>query len=148
NRISVVIIILLCVVIPRWYYVSTYAVSLPFWDQWDAEGDYLLRPYLEGKLRIHELWQTHNEHRIFPTRLLSLLLFEVTGEWNNLTGAFFNIFLAASIPAILVHSIHRQRQLFGFRWLFILVLLAQFALPFSFENYLIGFQSQFYFLVL
>ncbi|MCE6992159.1 hypothetical protein [Dyadobacter sp. CY323] len=148
NRVLITLVVILCVAIPRWYYVSTFAISLPFWDQWDAEGDYLLRPYMEGKLRLRELWQPHNEHRIFPTRLLSLLIFEITGEWNNLTEAFVNVFLAASIPAILVYTIHKHRDLAGFRWLFVPVLLAQFALPFSFENYLIGFQSQFYFLVL
>lgn len=42
----------------------------------------------------------------------------------------------------------KNRSFSGLRWLLIPVILAQFALPFSFENLFIGFQSQFYFLIL
>jgi hypothetical protein len=132
----------------RLYFVENFAVPLPFWDQWDAEGDFLLRPWIEGTLKLSELWQPHNEHRIFPTRVLSLAIFEITGSWNNLTEARFNILLAAAIPAILTWLMCRHGALLGKRYLLLIVVIAQFALPFSFENLLIGFQSQFYFLIL
>jgi hypothetical protein len=132
----------------RLYIVENFAVPLPYWDQWDAEGDFLLRPWIEGTLKLSELWQPHNEHRIFPTRVLSLAIFEITGSWNNLTEARFNILLAAAIPAILTWLMCRHGALFGKRYLLLIVVIAQFALPFSFENLLIGFQSQFYFLIL
>ncbi|WP_090146268.1 hypothetical protein [Dyadobacter soli] len=139
---------LLLIIAARFYLVETYAIALPFWDQWDAEGDYLLRPWIEGRLRIDELWHTHNEHRIFPTRLLSLLIFNVTGVWDNVIEARVNIFLAACIPLIILLFLMRQRELHGVRWLILIVIIAQFALPFSFENMLVGFQSQFYFLMI
>jgi hypothetical protein len=132
----------------RLYFVENFAVPLPYWDQWDAEGDFLLRPWIEGTLKLSDLWQPHNEHRIFPTRVLSLAIFEITGSWNNFTEARFNILLAAAIPAILTWLMCRHGALFGKRYLLLIVVIAQFALPFSFENLLIGFQSQFYFLIL
>ncbi|GGM95400.1 hypothetical protein GCM10010967_31030 [Dyadobacter beijingensis] len=139
---------LLVVIAARFYYVETYAIPLPFWDQWDAEGDYLLRPWIEGRLEWHNLWQNHNEHRIFPTRLLSLLIFSITGVWDNLVEARVNIFIAACIPLIILVFLSKQKALFGFRWLILVVIVAQFSLLFAFENLFVGFQSQFYFLII
>jgi hypothetical protein len=145
---STITAVFLIVTLSRLYYVETFAVALPYWDQWDAEGDFLLRPWIEGRLKLHELWQPHNEHRIFPTRILSIVIFELSGSWNNLIEARINILLAASIPAILIWLVSRNRQMSKIRWLIVAVIIAQFALPFSFENLLVGFQSQFYFLIL
>jgi len=139
---------LLLIAAARLYFVETFAIPLPFWDQWDAEGDYLLRPLLEGRLHLEHLWQPHNEHRILPTRLLSLLIFHFTGVWDNLVEARVNILVAVCIPAIILLFLMRQKALHGLRWLILIVIIAQFALPFSFENLLVGFQSQFYFLII
>lgn len=144
----VTLFVITIIVAARLYYVGAFATPLPYWDQWDAEGDFLLRPWIEGRLRLRELWQPHNEHRIFPTRVLSLLIFNVTGTWNNLIEARINVLLAACIPAILLGFLLRQRALSGIRWLVLIAVIAQFALPFSFENVLVGFQSQFYFLII
>ncbi|QRR01139.1 hypothetical protein [Dyadobacter sandarakinus] len=138
----------LVVVAVRLYFIEVFAVPLPFWDQWDAEGDFLLRPWIQGTLRIQDLWQSHNEHRILPTRLLSLFTFMITGSWNNLTEARFNTLLAGLVPALIVGLLVRCRAVHGLRWLVVPVAVAQFALPFSFENFLVGFQSQFYFLLI
>lgn len=139
---------LLVIIAARLYWVETFAIRLPFWDQWDAEGDFLLRPWIEGRLKLHDLWEPHNEHRIFPTRLLSLLIFSVTGVWDNLVEARVNILVAACIPLIILLFLMRQKALHGPRWLVLIVIIAQFSLPFAFENLLIGFQSQFYFLII
>jgi len=139
---------LLLIMAARFYYVETFAIRLPFWDQWDAEGDYLLRPWIEGRLNLRDLWSPHNEHRIFPTRLLSLAIFSLTGVWDNLIEARVNILLAACIPLIILLFLMRQKALHGPRWLVLIVIIVQFSLPFSFENLLVGFQSQFYFLII
>lgn len=139
---------LLLVIAARLYLVETYAIPLPFWDQWDAEGDHLLRSWIEGRLQLHDLWSPHNEHRIVPTRLLSLLIFNVTGVWDNLIEARINILVAACIPLIILLFLMRQKALYGARWLVLIAVIAQFALPFAFENILVGFQSQFYFLTI
>lgn len=139
---------LLLVIAARLYFVETYAIPLPFWDQWDAEGDTLLRPWIEGRLHLRDLWQPHNEHRIFPTRLLSLLIFNFTGMWDNLVEARVNIVVAACIPLIILLFLMRQKALYGARWLVLIAIIAQFSTPFAFENMLVGFQSQFYFLII
>ena len=139
---------LLLIIAARLYFVETFGISLPYWDQWDAEGDFLLRPWIEGRLKLRELWQPHNEHRIFPTRLLSLLIFNVTGGWDNLVEARVNVLVAACIPLIVLLFLLRQKALHGLRWLLLVVIIAQFSLPFAFENLLVGFQSQFYFLII
>lgn len=140
--------VVIIIVLARAYFVNQFAVALPFWDQWDAEGDQLLRLWAENSLHVSDLWHPHNEHRIFPTRLLGLLIFILTDQWNNLTSAYVNIILAASIPASLLFILCRFEKLANLRLLILLVIVAQFTLPFSFENMLIGFQSQFYFLIL
>jgi len=132
----------------RFYFVNHYAMPLPFWDEWDSEGDYLLRSWVEGTLKVSDLWQLHNEHRIFPTRLLSLLLYRINGQWNNLALARINVFLAVIIPALLIWFLLKFNVLYGRKLWLLPVIIAQFALPFSFENMLVGFQSQFYFLIL
>lgn len=139
---------LLCIVIvvPRWYYVENFAVALPFWDQWDAEWVGLLKRWTEGKLAVSDLWNNHNEHRIFPTRLLTLLSFEMTGTWSNLTEIKINVFLGALTPILLIWLMYKSRELFSFRWLVVAVIIAGATFPLSWENLLIGFQSQFYFL--
>lgn len=139
---------LLIIAAARFQLVETFAIPLPYWDQWDAEGDFLLRPWIEDRLELRQLWQPHNEHRIFPTRLLSLLIFNVTGVWDNLVGARVNIFVAACIPFTILLFLMRQKALLGPRWLVLIAIIAQFSLPFAFENLLIGFQSQFYFLII
>jgi hypothetical protein len=148
RNILVLLATLLIIAAARFYFVETFAIPLPYWDQWDAEGDFLLRPWIEGRLELRQLWQPHNEHRIFPTRLLSLLIFNVTGVWDNLTGARVNILLAACIPLIILLFLMRQKALHGPRWLVLVAIVAQFSLPFAFENLLVGFQSQFYFLII
>jgi hypothetical protein len=136
----------LIILLSRWYYVEHFAVSLPFWDQWDAEWYGLMKPWIEGKLQFSDLFKAHNEHRILPTRLMTLVVFSLTGTWNNLTEARLNIPLSAVTPLILIWLIGRDGQIFGLKWLVIAVILAGASLPFSWENILIGFQSQFYFL--
>ena len=142
------LLFLFAVIIPRWYYVEHFAVALPFWDQWDSEGDLLLRPWLEGTLKFSDLWLPHNEHRIFPTRLLALCCFELTGVWNNLVEVRINVLLASFIPFILVWLLHKAGELKGKRWFMLPVILAGSVLPFIWENLLVGFQNQFYFLLL
>ena len=132
----------------RLYYVESFAMSLPFWDQWDSEGNLLLRQWINGTLPISRLWETHNEHRIMMSRLLTLALYSATGSWDNLVSARFNVVLSALWGATLLWLLLRDGALHGARWLVLPVLLAGLVLPFSWENFLVGFQSQFYLVIL
>lgn len=135
----------LVIMLSRLLYVEKFAVALPFWDQWDAEWAGLLKPWIEGSLQFSDLFVGHNEHRILPTRLTTLAIFLITGTWNNLTEARLNIPLSAVTPLMLIWLICKHGRISGLKWLVIAVILLCASLPFSWENILIGFQSQFYF---
>lgn len=138
----------LCALLVRLWYVQHFAVSVPFWDQWDAEGDRLLKPWVEGTYTLPQLVKMHNEHRILPTRLSTLLLFELTGRWDNLVEARSNALLYATIPALLAFLAARTESVRWARWGAVATATLLAVLPFAWENFLVGFQSQFYFLVL
>jgi uncharacterized membrane protein len=136
------------ILLVRWYYVENFAATLPFWDQWDSEGDRLLKPWIEGTLHFGDLWQPHNEHRIFPTRIMTLLCFKLSGVWNNLLEARWNIFLAASSPIYMLWMLRKNEPRSFYFLPVAMVILVQSIFPFSWENFLVGFQSQVYFLIL
>ncbi|MCF2490237.1 hypothetical protein [Dyadobacter sp. CY347] len=125
--------------------MERFAVSLPFWDQWDAEWLGLLKPWIEGKFQFQDLFIAHNEHRILPTRIMTLFIFSLTGSWNNIVEARFNIPFGALTPLLFIWILARTEKISGLKWLVIAVIIAGGSLPFSWENFLIGFQSQFYF---
>lgn len=142
------LLVLLTALIARLLYVHFFAVGMPFWDQWDAEGDLLLKPWLNGSYHWLELLAAHNEHRILPTKLMTLGSYIFTGQWNNIYEARASAVVYALIPAILVW--HGMR--IGSEWyakaVLITVALCAAVLPYAWENFLVGFQSQFYFLIL
>jgi hypothetical protein len=128
--------------------IDRYGSDLPFWDQWDAEGDVMLRPYLEDRLTAAALFQPHNEHRPVLTRVLSLALFEASGrQWDARVQLVFNTMLHAAVAWILLAFAWRVLPplgTVGFAGLTVLF----FSSPVSWENTLSGFQSQFYFVLL
>jgi hypothetical protein len=128
-------------------YVSLYAHEIPFWDQWDAEADRLLRPLQESSLSLSQLFAAHNEHRIFFSRLLSLVLFKLNGgEWNNLVEAYASCAVYAAVPASLVWLAARDGGTRTPTLVAAIVACVLAMLPFDFENTLVGFQSQFHFM--
>jgi hypothetical protein len=138
----------LLVLLSRIIYVSLYAEDIPFWDQWDAEAQTLLKPWFEGTYSWAELFTPHQEHRIVLTRLWVLAITLLNnGQWDNLVEAYANI-LAFSIDIALVYWIAARNSTSTLikATVFIVLLLTTW-LPFDWENFLVGFQIQFYFLV-
>jgi hypothetical protein len=128
----------------RALFVATYAEAIPFWDQWDAEGWKLLKPWAEGRLHFSDLVATHNEHRIALTRLISIALFEANSQqWDNLLLALFNTLIYAGVATLVFALLSRE----GSRVARIVLFAASLAFalfPFAWENTLVGFQNQFY----
>lgn len=126
--------------------IDRFGSDLPYWDQWPGEGVNTIQPWFER----HEFWGPlftgHNEHRIAPTRLLSLGLLLVGGQWDAKVQCVANAALHASMIAAFLWWVSR-RVTAG--WLcFIALLLTLLAgTPIAWENILAGFQSQFYFLI-
>ena len=140
----------LCLVIlgAKLWLIGSYSSPLPFLDQWKGEGAQLLRPWMQGGLRVGDLFAPFNEHRILPGRLLALALFEANArQWDAqvemVAGAVLHAACAFVLGAVLVGCLGPTRKgpVFG-------ALLVLFGLPFDWQNTLWGFQTQFYFLIL
>ena len=140
-------ILLIFVIASKILIISLYGNATPFWDQWDSEADLLYRPWLEGIYQWSNLWAPHNEHRIFTTRVIALLLLELNGRvWNPILQMYFNVFL--HLAAIFTLLILLARCCSSVLQKHILTVFTGFifAIPFGWENLLSGFNSQVYFL--
>ncbi len=139
--------------------IGAYSSPLPFLDQWEGEAETLLKPWAEGRGRLADLFASHNEHRIVPTKALTLLLF----WWNDaqwdaqvemLAGAAVHALCAGALFLILRECCCRPVAASGAtpsrrdENLLLCVCLPLFCLPFGWQNTLWGFQSQFYFAIL
>ena len=113
--------------------VSAAGSDLPTWDQWDAEGEVVLRPWLEGWMGLKEIVHPHNEHRVIVTKLFALGLFTLNGQWDG---------FVETVAAAAVHTLAALLLvLLGRRWLhgaglalYAALLVLLFTLPFSWEN--------------
>ncbi|WP_313916693.1 hypothetical protein [Tahibacter sp.] len=137
---------LLVVVAIRALFVARWGTDLPFWDQWDAEIDRLYKPLLEGALQWRDLFAPHNEHRIFFTRVLGLLLFWANDhQFDNRVELFFNIPLYAAMLAFFSWPLLRRLRGSDLV-LALLLMIAAGSLPYAWENQFAGFQNCFFLL--
>lgn len=77
--------------------IDQFGSSLPFWDQWAAEGWALYIPFFEHKLAFKDLFAAHCEHRPFVNSVISLLLLILNGQWDARLGMTLNAIIAAGI---------------------------------------------------
>ena len=136
----------LVVVGARLWLVFLYGSPVPIMDQWDGEGATLFKPWLEGTLRISDLFQPHNEHRILLSRLLALGLLALNGQWDAQLEMAVNALLCGAMAVLIAVALVK---LFGpdLRTLIVLVVGLWSALPYGHENTLWAFESSFYFLL-
>lgn len=147
--VAVALLVFGIVLLARTIYVSLYAMPVPYWDQWDSEGAFLLIPWEDSALTWAQMFAPHNEHRIFWSRVLSLGLYEASGEsWNNQTLAYISSGILAAVAATIATLAWRSRAALPARAISVLMLLALGTLPFAWENIPAGFQNQFYFMML
>jgi hypothetical protein len=127
--------------------IGSYGNATPFWDQWSAEAQQLYKPFLEGAFDWRVLFATANEHRILTARLLYLGLLVINGIWNPLlemvVGALLHL-IALILCLVLLTRVLGKAHLRAL----LLFSLIVFGLPFDWENTLLGFSAQFYFLLL
>ena len=136
----------LIVVGARLWMVFVYGSPVPFMDQWDGEGATLFKPWLEGTLRLSDLFQPHNEHRLVLSRLLALGLLALNGQWDAQLEMVVNALLCGGMALFIAVALIK---LFGpdLRTLIVLVVGLWAALPYGHENTLWAFESSFYFLL-
>tara|TARA_B110000902_G_scaffold188106_1_gene212897 strand:- start:86 stop:1408 length:1323 start_codon:yes stop_codon:yes gene_type:complete len=145
NKNIYLLIIFVAVLISKIFLVSTFASSIPFWDQWGCILYNLLKPYEEGRLTINWLFTTHGEHFIFFTKLSTLSIYYLFNGWHPLKEIYFNTILHSSSILVFLSLIFKyptQKKLFAsFSLIFFIV-------SFSWENLLWGFQSHFHFVAI
>lgn len=132
----------------KFWLIATYSSPLPLLDQWKGEGAEVLQPWMKGELRAGDLLAPFNEHRIVPTRILTLGLFAANGrQWDAQVamtiGAGLHALCAVVLGLLLIERLDSPD-----RGPILAALSVVFGLTFDWQNTLWGFQSQFYFLIL
>ena len=127
--------------------IGSYGNATPFWDQWEAEAANLYKPFLDGTLVWSDLFSFHNEHRIFTTRLLALILLNVNGVWSPLLQMVVNAGLHIAVLLLCLVLLTRVIGRNGLPALLAFSLVL-FGVPYAWENTLGGMQEQFYFVFL
>lgn len=121
----------------RCFWVQRAGAELPIWDQWFANFANMYEPLFRDALPLHALAFAHNEHRVFTTRLVSLLLFLMSGYWDvkgeMVVSAALRGVEMALIVLLLAPVVDRRHRL-GL----VALVLAVGALPISPYNLLSG----------
>jgi hypothetical protein len=130
----------------KWATFDRFGSPMPDWDQWDAEGDELLVPWLQNAPFLPHLFHPQNEHRVILTKLQNLTLTLLNGQWDARVEAAANAVLHALVGAALWVFGRRHLTAAWHAPLFVIV-FALFGLPFAWQNVLGGFHSQQYWLV-
>ncbi len=100
---------------------------------------------MHGTWRIAELFSSHNEHRIAFTRLVSLAIFKLnSGQWDNLVEAYVTAGIFSATLVTFWALLNKKGGSATARLVSAILIVAIAALPFSWENALVGFQNQFY----
>lgn len=138
----------LSVLIVRVWLLSRYSSSVPFWDAWGAEAAPLYTPWMEGTFQWKNLWAWHNEHRIFFTRLIDLVLFVANdSQWDVRVQTLAGSTMFAVMTGMSIFWLRRHLASPLSFLLSACVLLAT-LLPNGWANTYHGFQSCFYFVLL
>jgi hypothetical protein len=126
----------------RLWLLERFGTSLPFWDQWE-EARIVYVPFFEGRLSLAELFQAHNEHRMFFNRFYDLGLLLLNGQWDNQIETVANTLVYCA--GIIGFGWILARRMDRSCWPIITaILMLVLALPFGWENTVGGFHSQVY----
>jgi hypothetical protein len=124
--------------------VARAGTDMPFYDQWGVEGQWLYPAWGAGTLRFADLLRAHNEHHIFWTHLLNLVLFATNGQWDPLVQMTAMVGLRAACAGGLAAALMPGWGRAG-RLLVAAGVTSAFLPVLAWHNVLWGFQSQVYF---
>ena len=122
-------------------YVIRYGVDIPWIDQWVFVP--LLEKFYQGHVTFYDLWQQHNEHRIFFPRIVFLVLARLT-HWNIRYELAANVTTAIAILMVVAYQVMKTARAMGSRylvWTVPLISLIVFTLA-QYENWLWGWELQ------
>ncbi len=132
------IIIAILVIIPLIFLVEAvfvFHVDTPIWDSWRMIP--LFEKIYGGGLTFADFWQQHNEHRLFFSRLIILLLGRLTA-WNTIYEVLFNVLITIGILLIVYKQLKTDFP--QIPWFYVLPVFSILLFSFSqFENWMLGF---------
>ena len=127
----------------KWNMIDKYGSSVHYQDAWSGDATQLIA-YLDGNLTFKELfWAPHNEHRIGITRLLSIIITKINGQWDNKVKITLYAFLHIFFYLLLICK-YRSTLTGVNLWMLPVIICFCITCPSSFENTLNSFQIQFY----
>lgn len=115
-------------------FVERFGVDVPYWDEWVELAFYAARQ--AGTLTWYDIWAQHNEHRIPLSRLASIALFDVLGEWNVVA----QMATSAAVMGVAVAGLGYTLARLGVSPLIILAVAVLLTSPLQWENILWGYQ--------
>lgn len=121
-------------------FVLAYGVNMVFMDEWELVR--LFRALNDGTFSIADLWEQHNEHRIFFVSALTVVLGSLT-HWNLNYQMLVSVGLTLITLAII--GFYTKKEYRRSRTQYVMYLTMISALLFSmiqWENWLRGFQMQ------
>jgi hypothetical protein len=147
NRTPILLASLFLILLGTRALLISYAGSpTPFLDEWEADGARLLQPYIQGDLTLSDLFIPLNEHRIFFTKLLVLLIFNVSGYWDVVLQMIVNSVVNSATVVAIAYTL--SRVLCGGLAVAAIVLSTLLnAVPFGYDNAVLGFNTHFYLLL-
>lgn len=125
------------------FYLKDNSVNVPYWDQFELVP--IIQHVNNNSLTFNDLWQQHNEHRIFLPRIIMLtsasitkwnVKFEVMISWIIAVGSFALLFVLLRMTARMTGNIIPI-------WLPLLLSLIFFSIL-QYENWLWGWQIQWF----
>ncbi|MCL6563482.1 MAG: hypothetical protein K6U87_10780 [Firmicutes bacterium] len=117
-------------------FIARYGVNVPFWDEWDQVP--IVNAALHGHLNFSQLWDQHNENRMFLPNLLVVLVALMT-HWNLKIEMWFSALLSIASFAVFMRMVKWKTLPF----LLPISALIWFSLA-QYENTLWGFQLAWY----
>jgi hypothetical protein len=112
--------------------------SVPYYDEWWTPGGHIVS-FLNGTLRLTDLFQQHNEARPLFPNLCNLLMTAVTGRWD-VKDAMALMFVIVCLGSFLLLELLRQTTCLGLPsrlWAWALLNAVLFC-PREYENFLWG----------
>ncbi|HKP92366.1 MAG TPA: hypothetical protein VJS88_00590 [Chthoniobacterales bacterium] len=127
--------------------IDAYGTDLPFQDEWGKVGDFVLARLREGDPTwLQAALLPHNEHRIYFTLGVDVLLTQLSGQWDTRQQCVVSALLWSIVTSgLAAFAWQRLPRPWGAVPVVIVIALA--ALPLVWQNILLGFQSQFCFLI-
>ncbi len=121
-------------------------VNVPFYDQWELVPK--IENLQQGNFLVDDLWQQHNEHRLFFPRLL-MLGSAVLTDWNTNYEILISFILAIASFVLLIKTLQTtNRRGLAIPFLLPLVLSVIWFSPVQSENWMWGWQIQWFLSVL